>query len=76
MVEILRISSFLVVFFYRSLLNYRCILYSFGRKPRFFLKSAYPLNQIEEADSNFAFETASLLLLAFKLGTINLPFLP
>ena len=59
MVEILRISSFLVVFFYRSLLNSRCILYSFGRKPRFFLKSAYPLNQIEEADSNFAFETAS-----------------
>ena len=32
-----------------------------GGKRRFFLKSAYPLYQTEEAVSKFAFETASTL---------------
>ena len=44
---------------------------SFGRKPRFFLKSAYPLNQIEEADSNFAFESASFYFVLFSFLWTN-----
>ena len=64
MVEILRISSFLMVFFYLSLrLDHISALASPAQftteMPLHFLKSAYPLCQTEEAVSNFVFETAS-----------------
>ena len=57
-VEILRISSFYGLFlppFARSTYLYT----PHARKRRFFLKSAYPLYQTEEAVSNAKFEAAS-----------------
>ena len=59
MVEILRISSYLWSFSTAVCCTLAVFIYSFGRKRRFFLKSAYPLYQTEEAASNLAFETAS-----------------
>ena len=57
MVEILRISSFLMVFFYRRFLpsfpsSRRIYIRIRGVKRRFFLKSAYPFVQTEGAVSN------------------------
>ena len=59
MVEILRISSFLMVFFYRRFLPLDVFIYAFGAENDASSSgSAYPFVQTEGAVSIFAFETA------------------
>ena len=70
MVEILRISSFLMVFFYLSLrLGHISALASLTQftteMPLRYLKYVYPLCQTEEAVSKFTFETASLKVIGY-----------
>ena len=63
MVEILRISSFLTVFFYRRFLPLDVGNYAFGAENDASSSgSAYPLIQTEKAVLNFAFETAPFII--------------
>ena len=66
-VEILRISSFLTVFFYRRFFPLDVGCYAFGAENDASSSgSAYPLVQTEGAVSNFAFETAPIRLVSVR----------
>ena len=68
MVKILRISSFLMVFFYRRFLPLDVFIYAFGAENGASSSgSAYPFVQTEGAVSNFAFETAPLCGYAIEI---------